>query len=149
MDFRTELAMKLIVYCDQELEIGQTYTGVRRVVPIIGGTFEGPGVNGIVLPGGADWNLTRSDGTGEVWARYTLQANDGALISVINQGKSYIKSLTKKNDKMGTPEEDVYIYTTPSFEVSGEKYSWLNTNMFIGTLEPHPKGVQLHFFRIV
>lgn len=41
-----ELAIKLVVHCDKDLEIGQTQAGIRHVVPI----------------------------TGESWARYTLQA---------------------------------------------------------------------------
>jgi len=150
LNLSVELAMNVIVHCDPDLEIGQIHSGIRRVVPITGGTFEGPNVKGIVLSGGADWNLTRADGTGEVWARYTLQSDDGTLISVINQGKSYIKSAGKLNkpDEINF-ENDVYIYTTPSFEVSGEKYNWLNNSMFVGTLKPHPKGVCLSFYRLI
>ncbi|WP_391557143.1 DUF3237 domain-containing protein [Robertmurraya sp.] len=146
-----ELAMELVVHCGPDLEIGETHGGIRRVVPITGGTFEGPKVKGVVLPGGADWNLTRPDGTGSVWARYTIQADDGTLISIINQGKSYIRSAEELNEQKSEFdfERDVYMYTTPSFEVAGEKYQWLSKNMFIGTLRPHPEGVQLRFYQLI
>lgn len=36
-----------------------------------------------------------------------------------------------------------------TFEVTGEKYSWLRNSMFIGTLDLHPKGVHLHFYQLV
>ena len=42
-------------------EIGRTPYGMRRRIPIIGGTFEGPRIRGRVLPGGADWQLQRAD----------------------------------------------------------------------------------------
>ena len=42
--------------------IGQSSRGLRRVVPITGGTFEGPRIRGRVVPGGADWQVVRPDG---------------------------------------------------------------------------------------
>lgn|SRR5690625_1173106 len=147
MKIDLELAMKLDVHCDKPLEIGETHSGFRRVIPIIGGTFEGPNIKGIILPGGADWNLTRSDGTGEVLARYTLKADDGTLISVLNKGKSY--EWAKRDAVDTTNEKKSIIYTTPSFEVSGEKYKWLNDSMFVGSILPYEKGVYIHFYRLV
>jgi hypothetical protein len=39
------------------MEFGHVAPGRRRVIPILGGTFEGPAVRGIVVPGGADWQI--------------------------------------------------------------------------------------------
>ena len=112
--------------------------GFRRVIPIIGGRFEGPELRGIVLPGGADWNLRRSDDVAEVWARYTLQTDDGILISVINAGLAH--------GAPGTPER--YARTSPSFEVSHERYAWLTRSVFVGTLERHTGEVPAVRLRI-
>ena len=60
--------------------------GRRRVVPIAGGTVEGPLLNGEIVPGGADWQVIAADGTVEVEARYTLAAADGGLILVHSRG---------------------------------------------------------------
>ena len=66
--------------------IGQTPNGTRRIVNILGGTFEGPKLKGKLLPGGADWQIIREDGFTEVDARYTLQTDTGHLIYVSNVG---------------------------------------------------------------
>ena len=52
--------------------LGTTTFGERRIVPILGGRFEGR-VNAEVLPGGADWQVVGRQGTIYLEARYTLQ----------------------------------------------------------------------------
>jgi hypothetical protein len=134
-----ELVMTLRVNIAAPLDVGEVGAGVREVIPITGGTFEGPAIRGTVLPGGADWTLTRPDGVSEIWARYTLQTDDGVLIAVINAG-------------LVVPQADGSLYerTTPQFEVAGEKYAWLRRNIFIGTLASAEGGgvVQLQFFQV-
>lgn len=134
-----ELVMTLRVEITAPLEIGQLATGIRRVIPISSGTFSGPAINGVVVGGGADWNLTRADGVAEVWARYTLQTDDNVLIGITNAG-------------LIVPQEDGSFYgrTVPQFEVAGEPYGWLRRSVFIGTLTPIPgaHAVQLDFFRV-
>ena len=66
--------------------IGQTPRGLQRISPILSGTAVGPRLNGIVLPGGDDWNLVLADGSIGFHARYTVQADDGTLIMVTNIG---------------------------------------------------------------
>ena len=60
--------------------------GHRRVVNIQGGHFEGDLISGTVLPGGADWQWVRTDGTIDLDARYTLKTDAGELIQVTSQG---------------------------------------------------------------
>ena len=69
---------------DAPLDLGDVGKGRRRIVPISGGEFSGPVLRGTVLPGGADWQIMRSDGVAELEARYTLRTDDGALIDVRN-----------------------------------------------------------------
>jgi hypothetical protein len=141
MPIELKLVMELLVEIAPALEVGQTPHGLRRVIPIVGGTFVGPMLRGVVLSGGADWNLRRSDGVAEVWARYTLQTDDGVLISVVNAGLS--------RGEHGTPER--YARTVPSFEVGDERYSWLERSVFVGTLERRSDsvpGVKLQFFEV-
>src|SRR5665647_1538799 len=68
------------------LDVGKTPHGHRRIINILGGAFSGPRLSGRVLPGGADWQVVRSDGIVEVSARYTLETGDGALIYISNWG---------------------------------------------------------------
>ena len=68
------------------IDVGVTPMGHRRVVNILGGHFEGASLSGVVLPGGADWQWVRSDGTIDLDARYTLRTHSGELIQVTSQG---------------------------------------------------------------
>jgi hypothetical protein len=134
-----ELVMTLRVEISDSLDVGAVGAGVRRVIPITGGTFEGPAIRGTVLPGGADWNLTRPDGVAEIWARYTLRTDDGALIAIINAGLV-----------VPQPDGSRLVRTVPQFEVAAEQYGWLRRSVFIGTLAPAEGGgaVALQFFRV-
>ena len=134
-----ELVMTLRVEIAPAREVGELDGGFRRVIPITGGSFTGPAIQGEVLPGGADWNLTRPDGVAEVWARYTLRADDGVLVGVTNAGLI-----------VPLPDGSLYARTSPQFEVAGERYAWLRRSIFIGTLVPGASGgvVQLEFFRV-
>jgi hypothetical protein len=134
-----ELVMTLRVEIAPALEVGEVGAGFRRVIPITGGSFEGPAIRGKVVPGGADWNLTRPDGVAEVCARYTLRADDGVLVGVTNVGMI-----------VPQPDGSLYARTTPQFEVAGERYAWLRRSIFVGTLIPVATGgaVQLQFFRV-
>ncbi len=42
-------------------ELGKTAKGIRKIVPITGGSFEGPNIKGTVVAGGYDWQLLRAD----------------------------------------------------------------------------------------
>lgn len=109
-------------------EIGPTGLGRRRVIPIIGGAFQGERLAGEVLPGGADWQLVRPDGVALLDARYTLRTGDGALIYVSNQGirrgpPDVLAALARGEAVEGTR---YYFRTTPHFETSAPAYLWLN-----------------------
>ena len=107
------------------LNFGKSKYGERRIIPITGGRFKGPDIEGEVLPGGADWQLTRPDGDVELYARYTLKTNDGALIQVQNRVLMHMS-----ND--GQPP---YTRSVIDFEAPSEsKHAWLNHAIFLGAL---------------
>lgn len=66
--------------------VGQTRWGDRRLIRIVGGSFDGPRLSGEVLPGGADWQVVHEDGTAGIDTRYTLRTHDGALLYIQTQG---------------------------------------------------------------
>jgi hypothetical protein len=81
-----QFAFEIAVDVHAVLDLGQTQAGHRRVIPIAGGLVSGPRLQGRILPGGADWQILRPDGTADLEARYTIQTGDGALIYVVNRG---------------------------------------------------------------
>ena len=83
--------MRLAVEVGAITSLGATAVGERRLVPITGGRFEGADAEGqhwrgVVLPGGADWQLLRADGVLELDARYVLQDTRGSRVQVLSQG---------------------------------------------------------------
>jgi hypothetical protein len=54
-EIRTKFLFRLALDVGAYHAVGPTPFGSRGVAPIAGGTFEGPQLSGIVLPGGTDW----------------------------------------------------------------------------------------------
>jgi len=125
--FKTELAWIAKVTIAETISVGESKNGTRRVVPITGGTFEGPGIKGKVLNGGEDWQLVRPDGDTQLYARYLLQTDDSIVIQVINQ---VLIHNPEKTDKP-TP----YVRSVIDLEAPvNSKYDYLNHAIFLGTL---------------
>jgi hypothetical protein len=75
---QSELLMDLILDTQPANNIGSI--GVNRViVPVSGGTFDGPKLKGTVLPG-ADWIVRRPDGSSVLDVRIILQTDDAQKI---------------------------------------------------------------------
>src|SRR5262245_46474443 len=68
------------------LELGAAEEITHRYVANIGGRVAGPRFNGRVVPGGGDTQRIHSNGVTEILARYLWQADDGAIIQVVNKG---------------------------------------------------------------
>ena len=137
-----EFAFEEIVSLGQVTMPGDTARGGRIIIPITGGTFEGPGIKGIVIPGGWDWQLRRADGCTDVEADYFLQTDDGVVINVVNKGVIC----------PGEGGARAPVRTHPVFEAPRGKYEWLSQNAFVGTLELAPPengpAVRIRFFRV-
>ena len=65
------------------ISTGASKRGTRNVIPITGGTVTGD-LEGIVLPGGADYQL--ANGATVLDARYMLKSDDGVFVVVRNCG---------------------------------------------------------------
>ncbi|WP_336713041.1 DUF3237 domain-containing protein [Arthrobacter sp. USHLN218] len=140
-----ELAFTLYVDLDAPVEVGATPQGTRRIIPITGGRFEGPLLKGDILPGGADWNLVRPDGIVHLWARYTIRADDGALIMVTNEGWGTQDDATMQQIFSGVPMDPAgwYCRTQPRFEADMGRHQWLNESVFAGDLRPPTRADQV------
>jgi len=130
------------------LELGATHLGRRRIIPITGGTVEGPRLNGRVLPGGADWQIIRADGTAELEARYTLEAEDGALISVMNRGLRHGPPdvVAKLNAGEAVDPAAYYFRSSPVFETAAAAHRWLTRIVFLAGGVRHPDAVEIRVY---
>ena len=123
-DTHGQLVMQLRVTLAPARHVGHTPQGVRTIIPITGGTFEGPRLRGRILPGGADYQLMSADGQRtELDAIYEIQTDDGTIIRVRNQGL-----IVNKKDHY-------YFRAAPRFEVAADSpYAWLADELY--TCEP-------------
>lgn len=143
-------AMTLRVQVDAPAEFGQVPRGRRRIIPILGGTFEGPNIRGTVLAGGADWQIVRADGLSELDTRYALKTDRGSLVYIQNAGIRHAAEDVTKKLLAGEPVDPslVYFRTVPTFETSAPELQWMTRAIFIGTGERHPKEVVIHVWRV-
>lgn len=130
-----EYVFELRVNIAKDLHIGRSVDEQLSFTPITGGSISGPRLQGAVLAGGGDWAVTRSE-TAELSARYLLQADDGAVIDVLNRG--YFRASPEVHSRMErgelVPEEDpgLYFRTAPVFQTDAPQHRWLAEHQFVG-----------------
>ena len=128
----------------EPVDVGDVGPGRRRIVPLTGGTFWGPELNGKLLPGAsADWQIVLQDGTALGDIRYTLQTVDGALLYAQSRGVRHgspevLERLARGEDV--DPTE--YTFRTSSrIETASCELDWLNRGVFVGVGGRRPGGV--------
>ena len=131
---RLTLVYRLEAVLGEPLDFGKVSQGHRRIVPLTGGTFAGPELNGKLLPGvSADWQIVVRDGTTLGDIRYTLQTNDGALLYVqsrgVRHGSAEVLSRLGRGDDVDASE---YTFrTSTQIESASPDLDWLNKGVFI------------------
>lgn len=145
-----EFVCELRASVSAPLVVGQTPAGLRRVVDILEGSFDGPLLRGTIMPGGADWQILRSDGVAELHAHYVLKTHDGILIQVRNRGLRHGPEEVLRRIAEGEPVEpsEYYFRTVPVFEAPEGAYAWLNRSVFVGTAERRSASVKVRIFRV-
>ncbi len=129
--------------------IGQTPAGLRRIVPVTGGTFTGERLNGVVLPGN-DWVINRHDGVMVIDVRLTLKTDDGAMIFLSYQGRFLANPEAMARFAKGALLEphEYSLAMTAKFECGDERYAWLNNVVAVGTGEQTADGPVYSIFEI-
>ncbi len=145
-----EFALELRANIGPVLELGSSPFGLRRTVPIIGGTFRGPGISGRVLPGGADWQFVEVDGLTFVDAQYVIETDDAVRIEVRNQGIRRGRPGLMDRIAAGeaVPASQYYFRTTPRFYPPDGKYDWLKRSIFIGDAERYADIVVVRVWKV-
>lgn len=147
-----EFAFEVRAQVADPLVIGDLPNGTRRIIDILGGTVEGPGISGRVRPGGADWQMIRrDDGFTDVDARYTIETDSGSLIYVTNIGIRHAppEVMRRLNAGETVDQSDIYFRAVPKFETGDPEFEWLMRSIFICTGERYPNGVIIRFFRVL
>jgi hypothetical protein len=107
------------------LDFGDVLAGRRCVVPLVGGVFTGPELDGDLLPGGsASWQTVLPDGTAVAEIRYTLRTDRGALLYVRSSG------VHQGNCEEVDSGEHLF-HATTRIETAAPELAWLNKGVFV------------------
>jgi hypothetical protein len=117
--------------------------GDRRIIPITGGRFSGPLLNGEILNNGADWQVVTGDGSTIVDTRYLLRMDDGSLVYLRTYGFRHgpadvLAQLAAGND---VDPARYYFRIQMLFETASGSYDWLNRVIAVGSAIRLPEAV--------
>ena len=140
-----EFALQLKVTLGEAYSCGETQHGRRTIIPITGGTFEGPNIKGTIVNGGADYQIANTAiNRTELEAIYCIKTDDGVIIHVRNRG-----IICSGTDAEGKPS--FYFRAAPQFEAPADsKYAWLNNSLFLcaPSFSQGFQGIVLNVWRV-
>jgi len=132
------------------LDLGRTPYGGRRFVGISGGIVSGRKLKGRILPGGADWQIIRSDGAADISARYIIEAESGARISVESDGLRHgPPDVLERLIRGDNVDPSLYYFRTAMrFETADRELDWLNRILAIARGAREALRVKLDVFEV-
>lgn len=143
------MTLTLDVAFRDAVTVGPVASGIRRIVPVTGGRFEGERLSGVVLPG-ADWATIRSDGAIGIDVRLTLKSSDDKAIYLAYAGRFIAPPEAMARFRRGEQmsRADYSIATHARFECGDPQYCWLNDVIAVGVGEQIPTGVIYRIFAV-
>ncbi|UFS76558.1 DUF3237 domain-containing protein [Tardiphaga sp. 37S4] len=147
----TKYVFSLSIKVGTPIVAGDLGYGIRRVIPVLGGTVQGEGIKGTIHSGGADFQIIRPDGFTELEAKYTFELDDGAVVYIENIGVRFGPKEALDRIARGEAVDPALIYfrSVPKFETGHPSYRWLMQNLFIGVGARHPDRVELAVHQVL
>lgn len=140
------------VSCDvgPVISLGPSPLGERRYVPLLGGTVSGPGLEGVIEPGGVDWQIVRADGALDIDAHYVVLTPDGARVEVQSKGMRHgppevLAALARGE---AVPPEAYFFRTVVRFTTGAARWDSLNRTLAIARGRREAACVKLDFYRV-
>ena len=101
-----------------------------------GGWVKGPNIEGEIIGPSADWLRIMPNGTLKLDVRASIKADDGSIIFTTYTGRVVLTPETNERFQAGEAlsADDIYFYTSPTFETTSEKYAWLNNVVAVGKM---------------
>lgn len=148
--------MKLEPLMTLQLEVspivsaGETPLGEVRLIPFTGGSFEGPGLRGRLLPGGTDWQRVRADGVLEIRAHYMLETEQGERIEVVSEGIRDAPPAVLDRLTRGEPvrADEYYFRTHVRLNTASQRLDHLNRMLVVSSGERMKSAVRLTLYSV-
>ncbi|WP_198377581.1 DUF3237 domain-containing protein [Neoroseomonas rubea] len=143
LPLKTEFLFRVVLSVGAPQSVGATRNGELRIVPVTGGTAEGPRFKGEVLPGtAADWLRVDADGTAHMDVRLTLKAESGGIVYMhytgIRTGSPEV--LARLNSGQAVDPSEYYFRTAVRFETGAAELAWMNKIIAVGVGQRPPSG---------
>ena len=137
-----------------ELEVADpvVVSEARRYVPLTGGTFHGrAGLEGVVLPGGADWQRVHPTGAIELDAHYVLRTVDGRTVEVRSKGVRRADSdvLVRLAAGEQVHPDEYYFRTHIGLKTADESLAHLNHVLGLATGQRDRSRVHIHVHEVL
>jgi len=143
LPLRSEFLFRMVLTAGAPQMIAAGPGKELRVVPVTGGTFEGPSLKGDLVPGTtADWLRVEPDGTAHMDVRLVLKTTSGATLFMSYSGVRHGPPAVL--EKLGRGEQvdpgDYYFRIMARFETSDPGLGWLNRALAVGIGQRPPAG---------
>lgn len=143
LPLRSEFLFRMVLSAGAPQMLGTARNGELRIVPVTGGTLDGPRLRGEVLPGtAADWLRVDPDGSALMDVRLTVKAESGSLVylnySGIRTGPPEV--LARLNSGQAVDPADYYFRIAIRFETGAADLAWMNKVIAVGVGQRPPAG---------
>lgn len=125
--------------------VGVTPDGLRINWHVKTGSFVGPGLDAIVLPGAADWMRIRRDGVAIVNVQACFETRDGARVygsygGIFDLGPDgYARALRDEYDDLPP------VVVTPTYATADPRFQWLNRAQCVGVGRVDMSALRVEF----
>lgn len=131
-------------------DYGITSAGHRRVVAILGGRIS-DGLDADILPGGADWQILRDDGTLQIDTRYSARMDDGCLLHIRTQGvragdPAVLEAILRGEEVAAT---EYYFRVAITIETSCADHADLQRTVMVGSAARSADRVVYDAYRVL
>ena len=128
---------------------GATRAGHRRVIPIAGGRVSGL-FEAELLPGGADWQVVRPDGTIEIDTRYSARTAAGEFVhfrtSGVRSGPPDVLAALLRGEAVDPAE--YYFRVAVYLETSASRLAALERSLFVASAVRGADSVAYTAYRV-
>lgn len=141
----TEFLFRMVLQAGApQMETGaEARGGALRVIPVTGGSFEGPGLRGTLVPGTtADWLRVEPDGTAHMDVRLVMRTDKGQHFYMHYSGVRHgpAEVLAKLGRGEAVDPAAYYFRIAIRFETADPELAWLNRVLGVGVGQRPPAG---------
>ena len=151
LPLKSDFLFRLVLTVGSPQMAGDAGRGELRIVPVTGGTAEGPRFTGEVLPGAAaDWLRVDPDGTAHMDVRLTLKAASGAIAYMHYTGvrTGTPEVLARLNGGQAVDPSEYSFRTAVRFETGAAELAWMNKVIAVGIGQRPPSGPTYDIYAI-